>query len=88
MSNGERDQKPTDMIAAAQSRAAFGVEALQQAALHLADLRRGAKRLRTRDLVHLLLAHAARSRRASLARGTVRLRVHAPDGESAVTLSI
>jgi len=87
MSHGERDQKPSDMTAP-QPRGVFGIEALQQAAFHLADLRRGPRRLRTRDLVNLLLAHAARSRRASLARGTIRLRVHAPDGETAVTLSL
>jgi hypothetical protein len=87
MSYGDAGGKPGETTRS-QSRGVFGIDALQQAALHLADLRRGTARLRTRDLVNLLLAHAARGRRASLARATVRLRVHAPDGEVAVALSI
>ena len=43
-----------------------GVQALHQAAVRLADIRRGAPRFKTKDLVGLLLSHGARTWRNSL----------------------
>lgn len=74
----------TDKTSGRSSRA--GLQGLQQAALHLADIRRGSPRLKTRDLVNLLLCHAARSRRASLDRAHLGLRVYTPDNRVAVIL--
>lgn len=65
-----------------------GTDAFHQAAMHLADVRRGTSRFRTRDLVNLLLCHAARSRRASLARATIRIKAYAPEGHTALTLTL
>lgn len=65
-----------------------GVGALQQAALRLADLRRGGSAFKTMDLVNVLLCQAARTRRAALP--PVRLRIHSQgrNGVSAVRLRL
>jgi len=63
-----------------------GVQALYHAAARLADIRRGAPKFRTRDLVGLLLSHGARTWRNSLPVVDVRLRVNTPDGKPAVRL--
>ncbi len=41
--------------------AEVGVQALHQAAMRLADIRRGSARFKTKDLVGLLLSHGART---------------------------
>ena len=64
----------------------IGVQALHQAAVRLADIRRGSPRFKTKDLVGLLLSHGARTWRASLPVATVRLRVFAPCGKPAVKI--
>lgn len=63
-----------------------GVQALYQAAARLADMRRGAPKFKTRDLVGLLLSHGARTWRNSLPEADVRLRVLTPGGKPAVRL--
>lgn len=65
-----------------------GMGALQQAALRLADLRRGGAAFKTMDLVNVLLCQAARTRRA--AQPPVRLRIRSEDrnGLSAVRLKL
>ena len=57
------------------SAAEIGVQALHQAAMRLADLRRTGTSLKTKDLVGLLLSHGARSRRAGLPPARIRLAV-------------
>lgn len=64
----------------------LGVQALYTAATRLADVRRGAPRFKTRDLVGLLLTHGARSWRNSQPRTNVRVRAFSPAGRSAVRL--
>lgn len=51
----------------------LSAQTLRQAALKLADLRRGASSLHTKDLVGLLVCHAARSRRAHQPRALIHL---------------
>jgi hypothetical protein len=63
-----------------------GVQALYEAASRLADIRRGAPKFRTRDLVGLLLSHGARTWRNSLPTADVRLRVFTPGGKAAVRM--
>ena len=65
-----------------------GVQALHQAAVRLADIRRGSPRFKTKDLVGLLLSHGARTWRNTQPLATVRLRVSAPDGKSAVKIRL
>ncbi len=65
-----------------------GVQALHQAAVRLADIRRGSPRFKTKDLVGLLLSHGARTWRNTLPVVTVRIRVFAPDGKTAVKISL
>jgi hypothetical protein len=57
--------------------------ALRVAAMRLADTRKK-PRLKTRDLVGMLLSHGARAWRNSLPPVTVKLTVKTPDGISAV----
>lgn len=64
-----------------------GVQALYQAAARLADMRRGAPKYKTRDLVGLLLSHGARTWRNSQPVTDVRLRVYTPAGKSALRIS-
>lgn len=65
-----------------------GVQALYQAAARLADMRRGAPKFKTRDLVGLLLSHGARTWRNSLPQADVRLRVASPSGRQAVRIRL
>ena len=65
-----------------------GVEALHQAAVRLADVRRGSPRFKTKDLVSLLLSHGARAWRNSLPRASVRVQVFTPGGKSAVKIRL
>lgn len=65
-----------------------GAAALSQAARRIAQLSGGTKRRRTRDVVGLLLAHGARAWRLAQPAATVSLRVTAPNGATAVRLSI
>lgn len=64
------------------------LQALYQAASKLADIRRGAPKFKTRDLVSLLLSHGARSWRNSLPVADVRLRVMTPSGGNAVRMRL
>jgi hypothetical protein len=66
----------------------LSVNALHQAALRLADFRRGGSLFRTRDLVSLLLSHGARSWRASQPLVSIRIRVFDPKGRPAVKLGL
>ncbi|KXF77381.1 hypothetical protein ATN84_08300 [Paramesorhizobium deserti] len=65
----------------------LNIHALQQAAVRLADLRRAGSSLNTRDLVALLICHAARSRRASMPFAPVHLNASDPFGKSAIRLN-
>ena len=68
--------------------AEVGVQALHQAAVRLADIRRGGPRFKTKDLVGLLLSHGARTWRNSLPVATVRIRVFAPNGKPAIKIRL
>ena len=63
-----------------------GVQALQEATVRLADIRRGSPRFKTKDLVGLLLSHGARAWRGSMPVVDVRLRVFSPSGKAAVKI--
>ena len=65
-----------------------GVQALHQAAVRLADIRRGGARFKTKDLVGLLLSHGARAWRSSMPPAVVRIRVFAPGGKPAIKISL
>src|SRR5690606_40451267 len=52
----------------------IGVQALHQAAVRLADIRRGGARFKTKDLVGLLLSHGARTWRNTQPFVTIRAR--------------
>lgn len=65
-----------------------GMGALQQAALRLADLRRGNAAFKTMDLVNILLCQAARTRRSAQPPVRLRLRSEGPNGLSAVRLRL
>lgn len=61
---------------------------LHEAAIRIADLGRGRSRIRTRDLVALLMCHGARAWRASQPATTLHLRVSGSDDRPAIRLSI
>ncbi|RCS24353.1 hypothetical protein DUT91_08705 [Phyllobacterium salinisoli] len=65
----------------------LNIQALRQAAVRLADLHRAGSSLNTRDLVALLICHAARSRRASLPFAPVHLHTADPLGKTAIRMS-
>jgi hypothetical protein len=65
-----------------------GMQALQQAALRLADLRHGNAAFKTMDLVNVLLCQAARTRRAAMPPVRLRIRSDSRNGVSAVRLRI
>ena len=75
-------------IAKASKPRLVGMGALQQAALRLADLRRGNTAFKTMDLVNILLCQAARTRRSALPSVSLRLRSEGPNGLSAVRLRL
>jgi hypothetical protein len=62
------------------------VSTLRLAAMRLSEARKK-PRLKTRDLVGLLLSHGARAWRASQYPVQVKLSVHTPEGTRAVTYS-
>lgn len=66
----------------------IGVQALHQASMRLADIRRGGPRFKTKDLVGLLLSHGARTWRNTLPVATIRIRVFAPDGKPAIKIGL
>ncbi|MGN6583615.1 MAG: hypothetical protein ACTHJV_07920 [Rhizobiaceae bacterium] len=66
----------------------MSVNALHQAALRLADFRKGGPLFKTKDLVSLLLSHGARSWRASQPSVSIRLKVIDPQGRMAVRLGL
>lgn len=85
MSSTKEIHNPPDQ----ETRSIFsGMHTLQQAALRLADLRRGNAAFKTMDLVNVLLCQAARTRRAAMP--LVRLRIHSNsrNGISPVRLKI
>ena len=65
-----------------------GLGALQQAALRLADLRRGNTAFKTMDLVNVLLCQAARTRRAAQPPVRLHLRSQGRNGVTAVRLRL
>lgn len=65
-----------------------GLGALQQAALRLADIRRGNSAFKTMDLVNVLLCQAARTRRAALPPVSLRIRSERRNGVTAVRLRL
>lgn len=65
-----------------------GVQALHQAAVRLADIRRGSPKFKTKDLVSLLLSHGARAWRNSLPAASIRLQVLTPSGKAAVKIRL
>ncbi len=75
------ESAPTETLVGANSLAS-----LHQAAASMREARQGRNRFKTKDLVGLLLAHGARSWRASSARVHMRLRVEAPNGATAVKI--
>jgi len=88
MSSTTEIHDPAGLTAKESKSSLFGMHALQQAALRLADLRRGNAAFKTMDLVNVLLCQAARTRRAAMP--TVRLRLHADNrnGQCAVRLRL
>lgn len=66
----------------------IGMHPLHQTAMGLPNVRRTGSRFKTKDLVGLLLAHGARSWRATLPLATIRLAVFTPDGKSAVKVRL
>ncbi len=65
-----------------------GMQALQQAAMKIADLRRCNSAFKTMDLVNVLLCQAARTRRAAMPPVRLRLRSDSRNGISAVRLRV
>ncbi|MBC2886797.1 hypothetical protein H7Q97_15525 [Ochrobactrum sp. CM-21-5] len=65
----------------------FSVQALKQAALRIADVRRGAG-FQTRDLVGLLICHAARNKRIAQPRAAMHMTLPLNSGKVAVRLNI
>ncbi len=65
----------------------FSVQTLIEAAHRIADVRRGA-RFQTRDLVGLLICHAARNKRQSLPRASMRMTLPVSLNQVAVRLTI
>jgi hypothetical protein len=65
-----------------------GMHALQQAAMKIADFRRGNSAFKTMDLVNVLLCQAARTRRAAMPPVRLRLRSADRNGVSAVRLRV
>lgn len=62
------------------------IHPLRRAARHLAEV--GAGKSRTREIVGVLMTHAARSRRVALPQAAIRLRVHNPTGRVAIGLRV
>lgn len=65
----------------------FSVQALKQAAIRIADVRHG-KSFHTRDLVGLLVSHAARNRRIVKPRTMMRMTLPVTSEKVAVRLTI
>ena len=65
---------------------AFPAHPLRQAAMRLADVRRSGSRLKTKDLIGLLVSHGARAWRSSLPAVTVRVSALTPAGRPAVKI--
>ena len=65
---------------------ALSAHPLRQAAMRLADVRSSRSRLKTKDLIGLLVSHGARAWRASLPAVKVRVRALTPAGRSAVKI--
>lgn len=82
MSRTTEIHDPAGLTAKESKSSLFGMHALQQAALRIADLRHGNAAFKTMDLVNVLLCQAARTRRAAMP--PVRLRIHS-DGRNGVS---
>lgn len=63
----------------------FSVQTLKQAALRIADVRRGTG-FQTRDLVGLLVSHAARNKR--IAQPRARMRMTLPVNSNTITVRV
>lgn len=77
-----------DNLRSADKPSLLSAQTLRQAALRLADLKRGASSLNTRDLVGLLVSHAARSRRLHQPRAYIHINTPETYGKRAIRLHI
>lgn len=66
----------------------IGMYSLHKAAMSLSDLRRRSTSFKTKNLVGLLLCHAARTARASLPRTSVRINAVSPSGKTAIKIRL
>ena len=83
VSNTSKDDAPNTARGPVMIPATLG--ALRAAAMRLADTRKKPK-MKTRDLVGMLLSHGARTWRSSLPVVRVKLAVKSPDGMTAVRI--
>jgi hypothetical protein len=88
MSSTIEIHNPADLTARETKPFFGGMQALQQAAMKIADLRRGNSAFKTMDLVNVLLCQAARTRRAAMPPVRLRLRSDSRNGISAVRLRV
>jgi hypothetical protein len=88
MSSTTEIHSPADLTARESKPFFGGMQALQQAAMKIADLRRGNSAFKTMDLVNILLCQAARTRRAAMPPVRLHLRSDSRKGVSAVRLRI
>ncbi len=66
----------------------IGMNSLHKAAMGFSDLRRRSSSFKTKNLVGLLLGHAARTGRASLPRATVRIKAFPPSGKADIKIRL
>lgn len=71
-----------------QDRPRANTHPLRQAAMRLADIGRAGSRLKTKDLIGLLVSHGARAWRTSLPAVDVRVRATTPAGRAAVKIRL
>lgn len=64
----------------------IGMNSLHKAAMSFSDLRRRSAGFKTKNLVSLLLCHAARTGRASMPRAFVRIKALSPGGKAAIKI--
>lgn len=82
----EPDEQTNSVPMAGAVPVSTSLSALRSAAMRLSDTRKK-PRLKTRDLVGLLLSHSARAWRSSMPFVRVKLAVTTPTGSSAVKLN-
>ena len=66
----------------------IGMNPLHKAAMGLSDLHRRGFGFKTKNLVGLLLGHAARMTRASMPRTVVRIKAFSPTGKAAIKIRL